>query len=456
MALLHYGIHSSVEIELADGRQPDVPDVPRGSPVHDVAAAVAAALAEPLDYPPLVKCVTPADRVVLALDRGVPRVAEITAAAVDALIRAGVAPDGISVLQSPVEQNTKAQHDNENPCRLIAAPLRRRIELLTHDPADRRQLAYLAADESGGAILVHRALHEADVALPVGCLRAEGTAGYFGIHGAVYPTFSDVKTLERFRGPAVLRNYFSKGSVGQCDCCHDSTPRHYNGREGGRTVKRSHEIDPIAAANHVAWLLGVQFAIQVVPAAGEEVMHVVAGQCDAVRRQGAELYHAAWDWPAASPADLVVATVDGAAGRQTWENVGRALDAAVQFAEADGAIAVCCDLAARPGPATQHLSGAPSHEAALRRISRHRPPDAIVAAQLARALDRNKVYLLSRLEPSMVEELDMIPIENAGELARLVRHHKSCLLLPNAPYIAAVPDCQLAELERRKDNPRTI
>ena len=36
--------------------------------------------------------------------------------------------------------------------------------------------------------------------LPVGCLRGEQSAGYFGIHGAIYPTFSDAKTLQRFRG----------------------------------------------------------------------------------------------------------------------------------------------------------------------------------------------------------------------------------------------------------------
>ena len=72
----------------------------------------------------------------------------------------------------------------DNPCRLVPAPLRKRITLLTHDPADRRQLAYLAASPSGEAILVNRALHDADVVLPVGCLRPDETAGYFGIHGA--------------------------------------------------------------------------------------------------------------------------------------------------------------------------------------------------------------------------------------------------------------------------------
>ena len=57
-------------------------DVPRGQPLADPAAATAAALAEPLDYPPLAQSTTPGDRVVLALDRGVPQVAQVTAAVV--------------------------------------------------------------------------------------------------------------------------------------------------------------------------------------------------------------------------------------------------------------------------------------------------------------------------------------------------------------------------------------
>ncbi len=238
--------------------------VPRGEPLADAAAATAAALAEPLDYPPLGQSTTPVDRVVLALDRGVPEVAAVTAAVVRALADAGVDPDGISVLQDQADRDAGA----DDPCRLIPAALRRRITLLTHDPANRRELAYLAADEAGEAILINRALHEADVVLPIGCLRDDQSAGYFGIHGAVYPAFSDAKTLQRFRGFGSL-----------------------NGRGGRRR-------ELVADVDHVAWLLGINFTIQIVPAAGGQVMHVLAGQSDSVRRRGRELYHAAWDWPA--------------------------------------------------------------------------------------------------------------------------------------------------------------
>ena len=128
--------------------------------------------------------------------------------------------------------------------------------------------------------MVHRALHEADLIVPVGCLRGAAAAGYFGIHTALYPAFSDEKTLQRFRG---------LGSLG-------GSPR---------------KKDLSARVAHVAWLLGINLTVQVIPAAGEEVMHVLAGRSDSVRRRGRELYHAAWDWPAHDRASLVIAAIDG-------------------------------------------------------------------------------------------------------------------------------------------------
>ncbi len=428
MSVLRYGINSSVRFDGADGATLGEPGVPRGQPLADASAATAAALAEPLDYPPLRQCTTPVDRVVLVLDHGATEAARITAAVVHALADAGVEPDGITILQHPADRAAEAGdateihdaeiHDAEihnaaenngagDPRRLIPAALRERIALRTHDPTDRRELAYLAADEAGEAILVNRALHDADVILPIGCLRDDETAGYFGIHGLVYPAFSDAKTLQRFRGLGSLN---------------------------GRGQRRRELVDQV---EHVAWLLGINFTIQLVPAAGGRVMHVVAGQSDAVRRRGRELYRAAWRSPPIGRASLVVAAIEGGAGQQTWENVAQALHAAGRFAEPGGAIALCCELAAPPGPAVQYLAGGSSRESALRHVAKERPIDALAAAQIAQAVESNKVYLLSRLDPAVVEDLDMVSVAGPDELVRLARRHASCVLLSNAPYVTA-------------------
>ena len=369
------------------------------APVDDPAAAVAAALVQPLEYPPLAKTATPGDRVVLALDGGVPQAAGVAAAVIRTLIAAGVEADGISILRTQAD----VRGGGDDPRRLLDAVLAERITAVTHDPEDRGSLAYLAANDEGEPIVLNRLLTDADVVLPIGCLQSEAATGYFGIHTAVFPTFSDQPTLARFRRLDAL------GAAGP-------GKRHFTG-----------EVD------QTAWLLGVNFTVQVVPAAGDKILHVVAGQCDAVRRRSRRLYDDAWRWLVPRRASLVVAAIEGREVQQTWENFGRALAAAEALVEDGGAIAVCCDLAAAPGPGVRSMAGARSRRSAVKHIRKERPADALPAVQLARTLDHDKVYLLSRLDPAMVEDLDMVPLAGGDELTRLARQHRSCILVANAP-----------------------
>jgi nickel-dependent lactate racemase len=399
MAVLHYGADSSVRLEFADGVAADLCGTPRGSALGDPAAAVAAALQQPLEYPPLAKTATPGDRVVLVLDHALPQAAEVSAAVIRVLVAAGVEPDGISILRS----EAGACGGAENPCRLLDEGTRARITTVTHDPGDRGSLAYLAANDEGEPIFLNRLLTDADVVLPIGCLQNEAATGYFGIHTPLFPTFSDQKTLARFRRLDAL------------------------GGDGPAKRKLRGEVD------QTAWLLGVNFTVQLVPAAGDGLLGVVAGQTDAVRRHGRQLYDDAWSWRVARRASLVVAAIEGGTVQQTWENFGRTLEAADALVERGGAIAVCCDLAAAPGRGVQSIAAARSRHSALRQLRKDRPADTLTAAQLARTLDHDKVYLLSRLDPGVVEELDMIPIAGGDELARLARRHPSCILVANAP-----------------------
>jgi nickel-dependent lactate racemase len=316
------------------------------------------------------------------------------------LIRAGVQPDGISVMRTEADVDTGV----ESPCRLLNDELGERIRLLTHDPENRGRLAYLAATEAGEPILLNRVITDADLVLPVGWVQRERNSGYFGIHTPLYPALSDAGTQARFRRHDVLR--------------------------GNAHPHR----DLVRETEEVAWLLGVNFTIQLTPGEGEDVLQVVAGQSDAVRRRSRELYREAWNFSVPRQASLVVAAIEGGREHQTWEDLGRALEIAAPLVEEGGAIAVCCDLAAAPGPAVQRMAGAPARQSALRQIRRDSPADALPAAQLARVLDRDHVYLLSRLDPALVEELEITPLAGPDELARLVRKHRSCILLSNASH----------------------
>lgn len=398
MAVLRYGTDSSVALKFDEGVPWEQCGTPDGVPLANPAAAVAAALEQPLEYPPLAQTTTPGDRVVVVLGSDLPQVAQITAAIIQALMTSGVDADGITILRSEDDATGK-----ENPLELVSGPAAERIRILSHEPANRRNLAYLAASEGGEPILLNRQLTDADVALPVGCMQREHSAGYFGIHTTIYPEYSDHYTQARFRK-------------------HD------------RFIGNGHHRELQHEVNHVAWLLGVNFSLQVVPAAGDGILHVLAGQSDVVRRQCRELYRAAWQRSVAQRASLVVAAIEGAPRQQTWENLGRVLENASSLVEEGGAIAVCCDLAAAPGPALQRLVGGPSREEAVRQIRRDNPRDALPALQLARTLQKSRIYLLSRLDPALVEDLEMIPIGGPDELVRLARRNRSCLVLANAVH----------------------
>ena len=396
---LSYGIDSSVRLDLpesaliAECGRPDVRHL------DDPGDATAEALADPVDYPPLGRYTMPGDRVAIVLGDSVPHGGQIAAAVVRCLVTGGIDPESITLLRTGAATDA----DSGDPSPWLADGARQGLTLLTHDPTDRNRLAYLAASSRGEGILLNRAIVDADIVLPIGCFHGRHVAGHLGMFGAVFPDFSDLNSQKRFRSPKTL---------------------------GTRGL---HKKSVVAAVDEVGWLLGTMFTIQVIPGPRGSVLQVLAGEIHAVEKQAAQFYQSAWHWSVPRRANLVVAAIHGNSHQQTWANLGRALATAAELVEDDGAIALCSDLADSPGPAISLLHQTRSRDDALRQISQDRPPDSLAAAQLAAVQDRVSVYLLSRLDPADVEELEIAPILDTNELIRLTGRHPSCLVLANAP-----------------------
>lgn len=398
--VLRYGSGGSLRIEVAEESLIAACGTPKEQPVENLAAAVRQALADPLEYPPLVEGTVPGDRVLIALEDGVPRAPTVVAAIIGTLLDGRVAADGITVLHTQGDQAIGGDPLSELP-----ELLREAIAVEEHDPANRDRLAMLTSFEDGEPVLLNRSIVDADLVLPVGSVSSRRIAGYHGIHGAVFPAFSDAKTIARFRSPDVLR------------------------RDTGQKKRLVKQCD------EVGWLLGVNFTIQIVPGAGDGVLRVVAGQVDAVRSAGRELYETAWGCTVPRRARLVVAAIEGGPFQQTWQNVAQAVATAGPLVEDDGAIAVCSALNAEPGPAVQRLSSSRSAADIRREQNGQTPSDAIAALQLAHALRRGHVYLLSELDASLVEDLGLAPLDEPNDVARLARRSPSCILLANAGHV---------------------
>jgi len=272
---LQYGTGRLLRLAVPDEALVASCGVPGEPPVADLVAALQAALGQPLDYPPLAQATTPGDRVVLAVEEGVPRCEELVAATIGYLVENGVSPDGITVLRTAAA----VQSGDADFCRHWPEEWRRQVGLLSHDPDNAGQLAYLAMSHDGEAILLNRALFDADVVLPIGVFRPEEAPGDYSCHGGVYPEFADQKALQRFPVPNALRAH------------------------GKRHAKLCRQ------AEEAAWLLGVTFSIQVVPGAGDQVLGILAGSPASVGQHGRALYDRVWKCPVPGRASLVVAAI---------------------------------------------------------------------------------------------------------------------------------------------------
>ena len=349
-------------------------------------------------FPHLRRAVVPGDRVAITLDDGIPQVETVVASIVDELLEAEVEPGDIELVQTPAA----AGREGSDPRSGLSSSLARQVRLSTHDPSTREKLGYVAASKANQPVYFNRALHDADMVVVVGCLRLDSSLGYHGVHGTLFPTFADEESQQRFRSPS-----------------HE-IPEQQN-------VHR-------AEAEEASWLLGAMFTVQVLPGSHDQVLDLVAGQMKAVIEQGGDTCRSAWQHDLPRRADLVVASISSSAAPPNWDDFARALAVACEAVEDDGAIAICGPLAQPPGASLERLAAADHADDELASLLDERPVDALVAHQLAAALRKARVYLLSDLPESTVEKLGMAYVESAEELSRLVDRHKSCIFLGDAHF----------------------
>ena len=399
---LRYGRDATIDLDLPDESVLADWSHSDGQPLSDPAAAVAAALVEPLDFPPLARAVTPDDHVAIALGSGIPQMPAVVAGIVHVLLEAGIDARRIAVVRTAED----ARQDPRDPRESLPAALRDQVTLVTHEGDERAKISFLGPSSADEPIYLNRVLCDADVVIPVACLRYEASPGYTGVHGPLYPAFAD--------DAARLR------------------------RQSADLTTEMQRAQQRREAEEVAWLLGVLLTVQIVPGGDDTVLEVLAGDARSVARHGSERMRAAWSRQASRHASLVVASIEGGQEQQTWDNFARALHAAAQAVADDGAIAICSELSQRPGPRLMQLADTVGDNA-WQQSADIPSADATPAAELARVRENTRVYLLSRLDEDLVESLGMAHVASRDEIARLATRHPSCILIGGAQH--ACPAC---------------
>jgi nickel-dependent lactate racemase len=394
---INYGWAATLKLSVDAGRIAGAHLAPAA--LTDVRGEIAQALTRPLDFPAFEQCVYPGDRVVLVLDRGTPCADELIAEVCAVLERRRVALGDVTILQPGAFQGATPRDPRGM---LNAAHLQPAWHV--HDPADERSCSYLASTAAGERLYLSRELLDADLVVTIGSLGYDPLLGYRGTSSAFYPGLSDADAIRRSHGQG-----------------HDElTP------DDPRPLRQ--------LVDEVAWLLGVQYSIQVVPAGGSGVTAVISGQAESVLQRGKQLLSEHWKMRISERPELVIAAVEADAAGHGWEQVGAALELARHVVVRDGRILLLTDLSDEPGEGVKIIAECRSPRDALKPLREKAPPDLLSATRIAKGIDWANVYLLSRLDPQLVEDLCMIPIESAAEAARLVEGDEPCAIIGGAQH----------------------
>jgi nickel-dependent lactate racemase len=371
----------------------------------DVRGSVTATVASPQEYPPLHQSLVPGDRVTVVLDRHTPRSASIIAGIWPEFERRDISPADVTILH-PADVSTQSVSD---PRVELPEAVRSEMQWHVHDPLVTSSCTYLSTTAAGDRIYLSRELVDADAAILVGCVEFDRLWGYRGLQSSLFPGLSTVEALRKSHGQP-----------------HDELEI-----DDPRPLRQQ--------AEEIAWLLGVQFGVAVVPGAAGGVASVHAGQLEVVFRTAVERLKCDWRVSARRRPELVVVAVEEDSGPRGWDQLAHALHAARNLVVKDGRIAVLSQLSAPLGEGLELIRSSRRPSDAMKPLREQMPPDLLAATSVARAVEWANVYLVSNLEPDLVEELFMVPISGETEFQRLVSGDEPMVVIRSGQHVAASP-----------------
>ncbi|MFM9964400.1 MAG: lactate racemase domain-containing protein [Planctomycetaceae bacterium] len=394
---LRYGDEQVFSMELEPGRLAYRHEPPAA--VADFASELRRQLESPLDFPPLEMAVVPDDRVVIALARHTPGAAEIIAAVWSAIERRSVKPKDVTILQ-PASWDVGKLPD---PRASLPSSVQKAMHWTIHDATDKKRERFLANSANGERIYLDCDVVEADFVLPIGGVGFDPLLGFRSAGSAIFPGLSNTDSMAKARG------------------------------QDHAELRPTDDRPLRQLQDEVAWLLGVQFGIHVLPSRCERPCGVICGALEASTSAARDWLHQHWFVEQPQRCEIVVASISANADGASWEEVGAALQSARNLVQRGGKIVLLTNLAVEPTDGFRYLQQCESPREAMKPLRLEAPPDVIPASRLASAADWATVYLVSGLNPGLVESLCMTPLAPA-EAARLLERGGSCLLLEAAQH----------------------
>lgn len=337
-------------------------------------------LNEPLEFPPLPLALLDDDRIAIAVEDGVPEANAIVCALVRYLVQHGTQQVMITVVLGSDNQDWR-----DRLLRELESQEFSEVRVVKHDPTNQEAHGYVGASQSADPIYIQRDLFEAEVVLPIYCIRTPESPSASDKY-AMSPSFANADTQHRWNLAWLEDNV-----------------QHLHLQE-----KLSHEA---------GWLMGVQFAIAVVPSSDGRVSAILGGTADHVFRKASELVRVESKMLSGAHS-LVIAFVEGDRSQQSWMNVARAAAHADMQLDSQGSIVICSDVD-HLSIGIQQLATDEQDEHLQRRLLKSDLEDAFAAAVLSQIKGRRSVYLMSQLSASQIENLGLAFIGNVEDIERL-------------------------------------
>jgi|GEM_PF-130019 len=395
---LAYGSQGSLQLELLT-RQIQLHHRAPVAPA-DAQAAVHQAFEQPVDFPPFESAFVQDDLVVVVIDIDTPQADLIFREIWTRLKTLGFSAENLSLIQPAVWK----QVNGVDPRAGMGAAEYQAFPLQRHDPTVQGNCSYLASTSSGERVYLSRLLTDADVVITVGPAEFDPVLGVRGTASSLFPGLSDLEALRKAQGQG-----------------HEEL--------GPRDVRPFRQM-----VDEIGWLLGLQLSVVTVPGVGAAAHEVLVGRTESVLQRARQSLEENWMITIPQRVELALVTVPSDAAGQGWDQVAAAIDVGRRLVERNGRIVVLSELDSLPGPGLEILKSVREPRDAMRPIQRANTPDLIAASRIAAAADWANVSLLSKLDPEIVSDLFLVPLESEQEALRLLQTEDLMAIVESAQH----------------------
>ena len=362
---------------------------------QSISDLIAKTLDDPLEFPPLVLALIDDDHIAIAIEDGVPEANSIACAVTRYLVQHGTRREMITIVLGSDNQDWRDRLVEELQSQELGD-----VKVVKHEPTHHDSHGYIAASASADPIYIQRDFVEAEVVLPIYCIRTPNSPSASDKYG-MSPSFADATTQHRWNLAWL-----------------DDNTHHLHLQE-----KLSHEV---------GWLMGVQFAIAVVPASDGSVAAILGGSPDPVFQRASELIRPL-NTAKTTEHSLAVVFVEGDWTQQSWMNVARAAAHADMQLDANGIIVVCTDLKHMSDGIAQ-LGSDESEDKLQRQLLSSDLEDAFAAAVLSLIKSKRSIYLMSQLKSTQIENLGLAYIDSPLDIERLCREANSVCVMRSGQF----------------------